>query len=458
MASEKASTPCFKVTGPLHLGLSLKVGATYSLGDLEGRCSGDEEKLKKLNNFVKAGVMLVPAAQEPEKESGKPARAPKRTAAASAGSTRKKARLKTSADPIAPKCARVVEGIELSKALSVTCKEMLCGMVTTSLTVYADQRHAYQATAVTMIEESLEVVRQQLKDAVGKLQDEVVGSDAQKASRNAEFEQAEASQSELESKVTNAKQAVEQNKESVASAEKEVEAVSSEIDDFMTDAATMTGRKADLQKAVEVWASLQSSKTSGAAGRKAVEDLTRVFTQVGVEPGLVDCLPDLLKKEPSARATFGSVAGRAVEEQATRCMHTIEEALQTAEKGAAGLTDKKAVVDAALVTAKEQLRASESALQEAKAALKEGKGAVRTAKAQMREFSREKDGMSNELEEAKEALKDFETEVLASFALLKDLAAIVEAPHAETADAADAASKDERDHTHGGLADSDAED
>jgi len=67
-AIEKQGPQCFEVKGPLHLGLSLKVGSIYSLPDLEGRCRGDKEKLKKLEAFVKDGVLLIPATQEPPKE------------------------------------------------------------------------------------------------------------------------------------------------------------------------------------------------------------------------------------------------------------------------------------------------------------------------------------------------------------------------------------------------------
>lgn len=67
-AIEKQGPRCFKVKGPLHLGLSLKVGSIYTLPDLEGRCRGDKEKLKKLAAFVKDGVLLIPVAEDPPKE------------------------------------------------------------------------------------------------------------------------------------------------------------------------------------------------------------------------------------------------------------------------------------------------------------------------------------------------------------------------------------------------------
>merc|ERR1719440_2282963 len=78
-------------------------------------------------------------------------------------------------------------------------------MVSSSLTVLAADRHAFQSSGVKMLEEALNGVHKQMKTSVADAQAKVDNADREKASRNAALASAEKNVEALEAKGVSAK-------------------------------------------------------------------------------------------------------------------------------------------------------------------------------------------------------------------------------------------------------------
>jgi len=350
----------------------------------------------------------------------------KRAAPSPAGGARKK----TNADPVAPKCKDVSAAI--SKAdLPSSCKEMLTEIVHSSLAVFAADRHAYQTQAVKMLEETLEGVHAQMRNAVSEAQAKVDNADREKASRAAVLESAEKNLTDLEQSAAAAKDAVESSKAAGASAKANSANAQAAVEGKDAEVAATRELKAKLESALkDAWEPSKISKASA----KCLHALEKVLTDVGVEAGLVDSLPDTLKKDPEARGTFDGLVVKHVEDQTAQYIAKTDRGLKDAEQSKVDLADAKAAAEAALAGADEKSKAASTASQAAEVALKEGKAALKQAQAAVVNFEREMSTAGDDLEEAKAAQSSFADGTLQSFAALKALAPPPE-PEPELAEA-----------------------
>jgi len=361
----------------------------------------------------------------------------KRGAPSPAGGSRKR----TNADPVGPKVKDVVRAIKDSESLPEHCKEMLSEMVSQSLTVFAADRHAYQKQAVEMFRETLNGVKAQLEGAVSKAQAFVDHSDRDKASRDAALAKAQKDLERLEQGETAAHEAVASNKANVATAKANLASAEDAVetkDDEVTSTTELKEKLEAIMKDV-----FEPAKTSKAKASD-VNRMEKVFTEAGLEAGLIDSLPDTFRKDPEARGTFDGLVTQHVESQAAKALAKCESSLKNAEQSKANLANAKAAAEAALTAAQEKDSGSKDALHAAEAALKEGKAALKQAEHAVANFEKDFKNAGSDLEDAKEALTSFTEGALKSFSALKDLAtppepepevAAPEAPAAETAQA-----------------------
>jgi len=300
---------------------------------------------------------------------------------------------------------------------------MLINMVGSSLTIHAAERHSYQNTAVQMLGETVAAVQSQMQNAVAQSQATVDNSDREKATRDTAFERATANLASLEEKAVAAKADVDNGKTAVADAKAALASAEEAIQSNEAEITQTTEQKAKLETALkDVYEPLKTSKATGRDGRKALDSLEKVFTDVGLEAGLVEHVPETLRKDPEARRTFDGLVLKHVDEQAAKFLAKAEGSLQKAGQSTAGLADDKAKAQAACSAAAGKLSGSSDAKHAAQAALNEGQDSLKAAQSAVSGFEREMANAADALEDSKSALTAFTDGALHSFALLRDMA------------------------------------
>jgi chromosome segregation ATPase len=312
---------------------------------------------------------------------------------------------------------------------------MLTDMVQSSLSIFAADRHRYQAQAVEMVRETLDAVKTQLENTVTETQAKVDSSDKEKASRAAALEQAQANLASIEESTSSGKSAVESDKAAVVGAKESLAAAQAAIEAKEAHVASLRENKSKLESALkELYEPLKTAKASGWDGNKAVKTLVTIFADIGMEAGLVDSLPETLKKDPEARGTFDGIVAQHVETQTSAYSGKAEKEIAEAEQSTKTLTDGKSSAESSLAAAKEKLEASTAALQAAEGSVKDSKAAFKAAQHAMGSFEKEMSTAGGSLEGAKKSLASFVEGPLKAFVALKDLAAAVE-PEPEVAEA-----------------------
>lgn len=355
----------------------------------------------------------------------------KRAAPSPAGGSRKR----TNADPVAPKVKEVEKAIKKAEALPEHCKEMLENMAGSSLSVLAAERHPYQNQAVKMLGETVAAVHTQMKNAVSEAQGKVDNADREKASRAAALDAATQNQAALEQKCAAAKDAVETSKAAVATSKANLASAQAAVDGKDAEVKDTSELKTKLESALGAeWETSKTSKTTA----KALHTLEKLFTEIGLEAGLIDSLPDTLKKDPEARGTFDGIVTKHVDEATAKYLVTTTATIQNAEQAKVDLANAKAAAEAALTAADEKSTASAFAFSAAETAVKDGKAALKQANSAVENFEKEMSTAGSSLEHAKEALTAFADGAVASFAALKDLAPPPE-PEPEAAEVTEAA-------------------
>lgn len=341
-------------------------------------------------------------------------------------------RKKTNADPVKSKLREVVDAISKADALSDSCKEMLNGVVSSTLTIFSADRHPYQVQAVEMVRETLAAVEAQLQKATADAQAQVDNAESDKAARAAALASAQANVADLEAKDTTAKAAVDENKAALSAAKANVATAQASVGGKDAEVEKLADQKAKLEAALkDLWEPMKTAK----ANKRPLGQLEKVLRDANLEAGLVDSLQESMMKDVEDRGTFDGIVVRAVDEQSARFIASAEDSLKGAETDKASCITAKTAADEAFAAAEEKLAASNSAHAEAHSALKEGQGSLKEAEKAMTGFERDMKGAGGSLEDAKADLESFTEGALASFAALKDLGPPPPAPEPEVAEA-----------------------
>jgi len=332
-------------------------------------------------------------------------------------------RKKTNADPVAPKCKEVVSAINSADALPGSCKEMLVNMVQSSLTVFAAERHAYQNQAVGMLRETLTAVQVQLQNAVSEAQAKVDSSDREKASRAAALERSQANLATAEKNASTGKDALENDKNALLTAKANFSAGQAAIDVAEAEVVAKTDQRLKLESAMkDAWEPLKTAKASGHEGNRSLKLLEKVFTDVGLEAGLVDSLPESLRKSPEERGTFDGIVAKHVEAKTSQYLVQAEAAIREADQNKTNLGASKAAAEEKVAAAQEKVAEKAAGLHAADASLKDSKSALKVAQNAVDSFDREMANAGGSIDGAKAALTTFMDGALQSFTALKDLA------------------------------------
>merc|ERR1719265_2384466 len=185
---------------------------------------------------------------------------------------------------------------------------MLTGMVSSSLTVVSSERHAYQHQAVKMLSETILTVQTQMQNSVTQCQAKVDNSDRAQAERSASLAKADSDCAILETTAASAKAAVDEGKAAVSATKADLATAQAAIDSNDQDWKAQSELKLRAEAALRnIYAPLKSAKTTGHEGRKNLNTLEKVLQDLGVEAGLVEHVPETLRKDPESRRTFDAM-------------------------------------------------------------------------------------------------------------------------------------------------------
>jgi len=223
----------------------------------------------------------------------------------------------------------------------------------------------------------------------------------------------------MEQKVSAAKEALDNSKAEVIAAKAKVADAQSAIESKEAELKETGELKSKLESALAAeWETSKTSKTTA----KALHTLEKLFRDIGLEAGLIDSLPDTLKKDPEARGTFDGIVTKHVDDQSAKYLAKTTSEIENAEQTKVDLANAKTAAEAAHVAADEKSTASSFALQSAETDLKESKATLKKANHDVENFEKEMSTAGKSLEHAKEELTAFADGPVASFAALKDLA------------------------------------
>merc|ERR1719440_1864318 len=292
-------------------------------------------------------------------------------------------------------------------------------MVSSSLTVLAADRHAFQTSGVQMLEQALNGVHKQMKKAVADAQAKVDNADREKASRAAALAGAEKNVEALEQKAATAKSTHDNAKTTLHDAKAGVS----------TAAANIKSKAAELDELAEmkakVTAALAETFEPGKAAKvkaASVHSLEKILRDIELEEGLIEHMPETLKKDAEARGTFDGIVVKAVDDGIAAYLAKAEKDLANGETTKANLENAKTKAESAFTAAQNASTASIEALHAAEAALKTGKEDKRTAEKAVSGFDHEMKEAASDLEDAKKDLETFTENALAGFQALKALA------------------------------------
>jgi hypothetical protein len=287
-----------------------------------------------------------------------------------------------------------------------------------SLTIYAEERHAYQATAVSMAGETLAGIQAKLEDDIAQAQAAKDSADKEKASLVEAETAAKGAYAGLEESVTGAKATVDAD----VAAEKSAKAA---LDDATTAEAEKAKELADLN---ETKASMTAEKEkyeplkTGKAEKKIASGIVKCFEAAGLEEGLVESLAETLKKEAVARGSYDTIVFKEVDGFIVAKLAELEAAIAACPAVQEGLAKAKEEAKAAFEASEEKLKASKTALEAAEAASKEGKKAASEASSKVKAYGSTMAKVEKTLTKANSALLGFQEGPKKCFEELKSLA------------------------------------
>lgn len=338
----------------------------------------------------------------------------KRPASAVTGSSKKPA-----ADPTVGKVAAIALAIKESESLPGSCKSMVVSMLPTSLSVYAEERHAFQVQAVKMAGEALSSVFAEKTAKVAAMQAKVDGSDAEKATRASAVDSAKAELEILEATESAAKATAAADKEAAATCVQSTKQAKHDLAMAQSDAKTVAEKLATLETTLKE--SFEPFKEAKAPA-PAIKALAKVLLASGSEVGMTTSIEATLKKDAAERGTFDALVLGQVEEALKKYIAEATAAVASVEPNTASKTAAVEAAAAAETASAEKKEASAAALAAATDAKKAGEVTLKAAEKAVATFEPEMKQATSDLEYAKEDLTSFQEGALAYFTELKTYA------------------------------------
>jgi hypothetical protein len=294
----------------------------------------------------------------------------KRQAASTAGNAKKRPASNTAM------CNVIAAELAKATSLSQSCRTMLSKMVKSSLTVYAEERHPYQAEAAAMAGETLASLQAKLEDDIAQAQAAVESAEKERASLVDMEVAAKAALDELEDSAKSAKATVDAG----VAAEKTAKDNALELADMVTKKdAEMKGLQDTKSSLISSKDSYDTLKTTKVGSKPTLKGLTKSLAKAGLEHRLVESLEATLKKDVEARGSYDGIVIKMVDAFMVKKIDELEASINAWQPAKDALVAEKTAADAAHAASIEKLSASHAALAEAEVARNQGKNAYSSA-------------------------------------------------------------------------------
>lgn len=319
-----------------------------------------------------------------------------------------------------PMVGAILEGLDMTQDVSISCKAMLAAMVPQALTVPLDERHPYQNTFVNIVEECMNTTEDNMKTAISKDKEQISALNCSRETLEKNVEDAQKVHDvktnvmdQHKTKLADNFRAVLEKRVLLSSAQQAHNALSAPI--------------ADLRKEAEVCRQAISEDLAAVrADAVAISDhemlctrLVALASRFGIEETLVASLPAVCAKKTADRGPFDLLVLEHFEQAIVSKAAEITMAIETKIASAVPLEQESVTLQKELDEATAAHHLAADVLQ---ASLAEQKGALvdhNECKVELMNFEPTLQSAMEALDKKTAALDSFQTWNKASFDVLK---------------------------------------
>jgi len=343
--------------------------------------------------------------------------------AASQPAENKAKEAKVVVDPFLEELSPVLALLDEAPEADDSCCEMLKAMAPHALRACKEERHAYQATMVDVLQKVLTGVKAEREETAAAAQKLLADAEAQQETSSGTFADA-TEKAEQQKKQKDAKDTTQLDLEAALTAASATLGQEEEREKSLEgEQAKILEEKDECQKFMsEKWELLKTGTFAGKEWRernKTIDTTLQVLSAMGLDVSLRAALPTALKTKPSERGKFASKAVEFAEVVMNRHLNSLGNTIAN--------FDQEAVSRAqATASAQEAVKFAETALEEGRAAAKAAQESLEEAmqnqadaEAAMKAAPKVVAKRSAALEQDKAALKHAE-DVLSIFATMRE--------------------------------------
>mmetsp|Transcript_23444 Transcript_23444/g.63764 ORF Transcript_23444/g.63764 Transcript_23444/m.63764 type:complete len:349 (-) Transcript_23444:74-1120(-) len=281
------------------------------------------------------------------------------------------------------KRSAVLSALAGAEGFPESVRKMLQGMASSALSTPSAERHSFQASIIDMVGEVMSSVETQAEATMKELQGRVGSVDADRSGRQDALTAAQQNLAAFKETAVKQAAALQSAREAVAAAKKVLAAA---------EKAEKSGG-GPLEEAAERKSRLEGAKTSllepikgRAADAAEVEALVSLGTDYGFDPTMLQTLPSVLQKDPSARAGFDIFTLEQLDQELSKALAEESAVVEEGELAKRQRSEAAQAAKAAFDEAHAQHGAAKEALGEAQAAEQEEAAALATAKKAVASF------------------------------------------------------------------------
>jgi len=324
---------------------------------------------------------------------------------------------KTKVDPMV---GAILEAVDMTQDLSISCKAMLAAMVPQALTVPLDERHPYQNTFVNIMEECVNTTEDNMKIAVSKNEEHISALNCSRETLDKNVEDAHRvhgvktnvmKQHKIE--LADLFRAVLEKRVLLSTAQQAQNAICVPIADLRKEAEICR------QAISEDLAALRDDASSISDHDAPCARLVALSMRLGIEETLTASLPTVCAKKPTDRGSFDLLVVEQFEKEIISKAAEINTALGAKVASAVPLEESSVALQKELDESTAAHHLAADLLHASLAEEKEALVAYNDCKVELMNFEPTLQAAVDALEEKKAALASFQTWNKASFDVLK---------------------------------------
>eukprot|EP00929_Paragymnodinium_shiwhaense_P020655 TRINITY_DN13696_c0_g1_i1.p1 TRINITY_DN13696_c0_g1~~TRINITY_DN13696_c0_g1_i1.p1 ORF type:complete len:342 (-),score=145.15 TRINITY_DN13696_c0_g1_i1:284-1309(-) len=323
-------------------------------------------------------------------------------------------RKSTEEQEAAAKCQKIQKS--LSSAL-------LKGLAKVALLSFKEGRHAYENEVVDDIGQALDAVAAEKSVAIEKMHAAVQGAPAEKSARTSALQEAGEAVAKAAAEVVAKKAELKTAEQATGQAQKALKEAKDVEKKENKQLHALEASKAELQRA----ASMLDE------GDRHVTKLVKTVKDFEVDSSLLSALPNAVKEPAATRSAFNQTTIDQFKAALAAALAKKDEAIAAASPEATVRKDAVSAATEALEKAKAAEGEVAKALADSQEQDKEAKKAAAAAKKKVTNYYPDMKSLMDGYDQAKEALTDFNTDVLGAFKELKDRQAPPPEPEPEAA-------------------------